>query len=226
MIQSFEYIKEVIQRHSKTFFPQTRGGNTAVGHTLETSLFHKTEDNKAKADIGDAELKASTGKGSKRVRLATYNCGAEKSLLLEYGQMNKANTKRQFYPLFTMGKEKKFGNLSAGLQMDYDRLQVCFNDRPVGYWEIDIISGMITNKLRNIAVVEAEKKIVGGVAHFRYNAVNFFSGLCIPSVISGIENGLIKVEFRINDEHDHGTSFNTTTKAMKDLYQYSTRITF
>ena len=227
MAETFHYIEQVLRDHSKTFFPATRLGPTAVGHTLETSVFKKAEDNLKTADIVDTELKGKTGKGSRRVRLGTSNCGLEQQLLESYGKLNSAQTKRQFYPLLTMGKPRTLAPATVcDLVFDDELLGLSVNGSVIGGWGMDALSEMIHHKLRKIAIVEAEKKIVEGRPHFRYTAVDFYSGLCIPSIVGAIEQGLIKVEFRINEEHDHGTSFNTTTKAMRSFYRNHERIDF
>ena len=90
----FKEIKE------KGFIRSTRCGPTGIGHTLETYLGLK-ENNNASPDIEGAELKAHRSGGNNLITLFTFNRKAWKISPLEavkkYGSLDKNGRQGLYY---------------------------------------------------------------------------------------------------------------------------------
>lgn len=91
------------------------------------------------------------------------------------------------------------------------------------YWSYEQINDLCLNKLNNLAVVEAD--VLKGPEHesFKYSKLSIYKGLDRDAFIRGIEEGWIKICFRVGNykdgrAHDHGTALRIRPNKLKELY--------
>ena len=97
------------------------------------------------------------------------------------------------------------------------------------YWDFDILQEKLNRKLSYLALINVDKKIVDGKLLLKYSKISFYKLKGFNTFIDLIENGFIKVTFKIGiyrDEkrlgkiHDRGTAFSIEEKNINKLFDY------
>jgi len=108
----------------------------------------------------------------------------------------------------------------------YDKKKRLLEDEV--YWDFDILQEKLYRKLKYLAFVSAEKKILNGEKYFKYNNIKFYKLKNFNTFIELLDKGIIRISLKIGvfrDEkrmgkiHDHGTSFSIKEKNLDKLYE-------
>lgn len=95
------------------------------------------------------------------------------------------------------------------------------------YWDFDILKEKLYRKLKFLAFIIAEKKIVKGIKYFKYTNMSFYKLKNFDTFINLLDKGVIKINFKIGtfregtkkgQIYDHGTSFSIHEANLKKLY--------
>ncbi len=230
MFTNFDNFNSRITEHSTVFYPELRAGNTGCGYTFENFVLKKYEDNKREADFDGIEAKT-TLKASAPIRLNTSGLSyTKKELLNYYGAYHPAKERVQWYPsVMKVGKITNIGNnfstLGGTLTMTECGIQAHIVERStnevvrtIGEWKNEEFEEYIDNKLVNLALVRAEKSTKEGMNFYRYNSATYFADLNIDHVRDAFQRNLIGLEIRMQEKHDHGSAFTTSTARAKKIY--------
>lgn len=96
------------------------------------------------------------------------------------------------------------------------------------YWDFDDLEKIIRIKLRTLALVVTQRKIVENDIFYRYTKLYIFEIKTFEDFIDLIEKGIISIEFcinrfksgkRIGQIHDHGTAFRIYQGDLLKLYK-------
>ncbi|RSJ06057.1 hypothetical protein D8803_00020 [Streptococcus oralis] len=208
------------QIKSKDWNLSSRSGPTGVGKTFE-DLLDKKEDNCAKADFGEYEIKTHLGKT--RITLFTkapIMDGKKRGVNLEirdkYGIASK--TFPEVKTFFTSLSSKKLtatdGKYSHQFKLEVNRgekrlyLLVYDNGKLISkeyYWEFSDFTTLLEKKLKKIAIFSADsRKIITTIdgksnseIFYRYKKMQIFTGLNLDKFLKGLEEGSIIVEPRM-----------------------------
>lgn len=229
-------IKEI---QNKEWHNATRSGSTAIGKTFE-DLLDKEEDNNDLPDFYDIEIKthetAINSMLTMFTKSPTYPKGANTMLRKNYGINDEYNnkilhvtvsgkqktklSKYEYNYLIKVDREKEIIKLNI-----YDKNNNMVDDSV--FWSFNDLKKQIDKKLKTIAIISAESRIINNQKQYKYKEVDIVTDLSIESLVNGIENGDIKIDIRIGayktgknkgKTHDHGTGFRIP---MKDLIKYA-----
>ena len=94
-------------------------------------------------------------------------------------------------------------------------------------WSFDLIEEKLNRKLKYLAVIKADCKIINSKEYFKYYDIRFYRLKSFEEFITLIENGIIRITFRISvfkngprfgQIHDRGTSFDINEVNIEKLY--------
>lgn len=94
-------------------------------------------------------------------------------------------------------------------------------------WSFDMLEEKLLRKLKYLAFVKADKKIVNKEVYFKYHKVKFYKLKTFDNFINLIENGKIRISFKISvfksgrrygQIHNHGTSFDLSQESITELF--------
>ncbi len=97
----------------------------------------------------------------------------------------------------------------------------CVNNNvldPQPYWGFQDLFHKAGTKLHNTFFVRASTKKINGKLHFRYDDIFMLKSLDLNKFITGIEDGLIYIDFDARTGHNHGTKFRLRQDALTKLY--------
>ena len=103
-------------------------------------------------------------------------------------------------------------------------------DPKLPYCDYNDINKLVHNKLKYIALIEAETKTEEGKEYFHFYKGQLLSGLTSETFIDAIKDTKIAYEFRIGayksgpkigKTHDHGTGFRIKRKKIKEVFDVS-----
>lgn len=96
------------------------------------------------------------------------------------------------------------------------------------YWDFDTLKEKLYRKMKYLAFIKADKKIINNNIYFKYNKLTFYKLKNFETFIKLIESGHIRISFKIGiykskeklgKIYDHGTSFSIKEKDLPKLYQ-------
>lgn len=199
------------------FWSSTRKGTTGQGHTYETNVVVKPEDNLAKADYLGTEIKTSSTK-SGRVRQFTLAFGNEQLLTTTYGRVNREN-KLCLNRSLRVGKTARWGGTEVNLSLDDQALRLTAG-AIVSEIPRERITQVLDEKMTNLMIVSVQKRRQNGDWAYRYPAFTYYGGIDHERFFNALHDGTIAVEFRFRGDKDKGTSFNINKKKLSSLYRY------
>lgn len=94
-------------------------------------------------------------------------------------------------------------------------------------WSFELIRAKIENKIKKLAIVKAEHKFINDREFFYYKRIDFYINKGFENFLKLIENGLIKVCFKIDVYADgpkkgkidnHGTDFSINQEDIEKLF--------
>lgn len=214
-------------------------GKGGVGITLE-SLLQKERENFEIPDYKGIEIKA---KYSKRETYITLFSAVPdsylfeiKRLVQEYGYPDSQFPQFKVFNLSVYGNRRiKTRNNYFKLYVDWKKKQVILRvyDKNLNIideltsWSFEILQEKLERKLSKLALVHAERKFEHNVVYFKYTDIEFYKLISFERFLTLIENGMIKITFRIGvykDErrfgqiYDHGTAFSIDESDISRLF--------
>ena len=95
---------------------------------------------------------------------------------------------------------------------------------PQPYWGINDLVHVAGTKLLNCFYLSANVKREGGEEFYLYDSIQMLKGFSDEKFISGIENGLVLIDFDARTGHNHGTKFRIREDKIPELYESVTVI--
>lgn len=216
-------------------------GTAAIGITFER-LIGKNIENFEIPDFEGIEIKvkSSNSKGS----ISLFNATPDsylfeiKRIINEYGYPSKDNSEFKVFQISIQSKKfKTIDNIhNFKLCVNHKTQQVILNVYDKNFnlidnkirWSFDMLKEKLYRKFKILAVIKAQKRKINNEIYFKYNKINFYKLKAFDNFIELIENGNIKVTFKIGfykDEkrygniYDHGTSFDISQKSINKLFE-------
>lgn len=215
--QAFEKIK------AEGWIKSTRGGDTGIGHTLETKLGLQ-EDNLDKPDLGFAELKAHRKNSTGLVTLFTFDRNAwimdKRDAVATYGLQDERGRQGLYFKLrhegtVTQTGLKLFGDDEAVSVIGHD-------DEIVAKWNLADLANKFMQKLPSLVLVTAEAKMDVGGEHFKYTEATHFTNPTAELIRAQLLAGKVYVDLRMHDAitkvRNHGTAFRASEDALPLLF--------
>jgi hypothetical protein len=197
---------------AKGFIPSTRKGPTGIGHTLETFLGIR-ENNQAHPDIEGAELKAHRTKGNSLITLFTFNRKVWQMPPLEavkkYGSKDKNGRQGLYY---TMSLKPN----SAGLFLDVRKADISVrhtSGKIVATWQLKVIAEQFMKKIPALIFVSAFTDERDDREYFHFYRAQLMKGTTPELLADQFRAENILVDLRLHDKgtmaRNHGTGFRT-----------------
>lgn len=227
---------------NKGWVKSKRNGSTGVGYTFE-NLLGKEEENFFIPDFENIEIKTMRKYSKGQLHLINITPDGDflfpiKRILEILGYPDKQNSKYKVFNTAANGKD--FTNIGY-----YKRIKLVVNKEEeklelVGVnnnlenlnlnisWSFDLLKERLNLKLKYLAIIKADSKLINGIEHFYYNQIKFYKLKSFDTFLSLIENGYIAVTFkigvfksgkRIGQVHDRGTDFSIYDKDIELLYE-------
>lgn len=201
----------------------TRGGDTGVGHTLETNLGLK-EDNLAKPDLGFAELKAQREGSSALVTLFTFDRNAwilnKKDVIANYGLEDERGRQGLYFKLRHGGNVTQTGLRLFGSDESVSVLGL--DDEVVASWDLNILANKFMQKLSALVLVNAESKMDVGGEFFKYTKATLYTRTTADLLRAQLLAGKVYVDLRMHDAitkvRNHGTAFRASEDILGQLF--------
>lgn len=235
LYKKFDIIKK------RGFIKGVGKGNDSIGRTFE-NLLGSEENNLEIPDFGEIEIK--TKKSTSKSYIGLFNMTPSGKYYHEierlrdrYGYMDSKNKKYKVLNCSIFSNKRTFVGIYYQFMLKVDRKQEriylcifdisgCLIEKDI-YWDFDILKEKLFRKLKTLAFVKADRKIELGIEYFRYNYMKLYRLKEFNSFISLIENGIIRVSFKIGvfksgkrcgQIHDHGTGFEIKECDLLRLY--------
>lgn len=96
------------------------------------------------------------------------------------------------------------------------------------FWSFGLLEEKLNRKMQTLALINATYKLELEEVFYKYNSISFYHLKSFNAFIDAIENGSIRVTFKISNfrlgkrygqTHDHGTSFDINESDIKYLYE-------
>ena len=209
----FEEIKKMGWIKSK------RKGPTGIGYTFEC-LINKEEDSLSKPDFGSIEIKTRRIKSKRGIHLFGLNPDGKCENPLRRIYEKLGNKKSNFcYAEVYGNKYTKLGyfkRLKIINETKLKRLELkAINDsNEIIYlnvsWTYESIKNRINEKLKYLAIIRADNKMIDNNEYFYYENINFYKIKSFDTFIKLIEQGIIGLNIEI-EKHDDGKRFSRGT---------------
>jgi len=207
---------------AKGFIQTTRNGPTGIGHTLETYLNIK-ENNDAHPDIEGAELKAHRTKSNNLITLFTFNRKAWKvpplDAIKKYGSFDKNNRKGLYY---TMSLKPN----SAGLFLNVQETQISIQHTSgeiIATWQLQTLAERFMQKIPALLFVSAFTEERDGIEYFHFYRAQLMKGTSTELIANQFREENILVDLRLHDKitraRNHGTGFRTYEEKLPLLFK-------
>lgn len=225
---------------NKGWQKSNRSNNTGIGKTFE-DLIGKEEDNDNAPDFKGIEIKTHRINSSSYTSLFTASPDgpgqSENTRLREtYGKIDEESGLKTLHSSIFANRMTSFFNIY------YFQIEVNRNDRKIyllifdsnknliekiTYWEFDSLENKLQKKLKNLAYVDGESKIVNGEEYFKYEKIAFYKFKDFSKFLDLVEDGTIMLDIRIGvyqsgtnrgKTHDHGTGFRIKESDLDKLY--------
>lgn len=223
------------------FIKSKRNGTGGIGYTFET-LIGKPEENFPIPDFNGIEIKTCRKNTGRNVHLFTAAPDGDflfpNERVLKYlGYPDKKMAKVKVFNMnFTARKYKTIGWYKEGKivvnkkdeKIDFIAREIYGKTFPIDTsWSFKMLEDKLNLKLKYLARIIADVKIIDNTEYFHYNQIKFFKLKSFNTFISLIEKGYIKISFNIgvfrngNKEgkiHDRGVGFSINEKYINLLY--------
>lgn len=214
-------------------------GKGGVGITLE-SLLEKERENFEIPDYQGIELKAKCSKRESHITLFSATPDSylfeTKRILKEYGYTDSEYSQFKVFNVSVYGHRRiKLNNHYFKLYVDWKNKKVTlrvYNQKfmiidELTSWSFDMLQEKLERKLKQLALVQADRKFEHNTIFFKYTNIDFYQLKSFYDFLTLIEIGMIKVTFRIGiykDEkrfgktYDHGTCFSIDESDITRLF--------
>jgi hypothetical protein len=95
---------------------------------------------------------------------------------------------------------------------------------PQPYWGFDDLEHDAGAKLHRSFFVEAEVRRKAGKELYHYGHATMLTTFSLDRLLSGIETGIVYVDFDARSGHNHGTKFRVRSDALPTLYEQNKRL--
>lgn len=234
--------KNFIKIKNNNWIKSMRDGSGGIGYTFE-SLIGKNEDTLSLPDFNDIEIKT-IRKGSRGI-IHLFSIrpdgGNEEPMKHIRDILGYPDKKYRQFKVFNMDfncKEyTKIGYYKKGkLEIDRNKEIIRFlafdnKNQDLGidvFWTFGTIKNRLNQKLKKLAIIEAESKTMDNKEFFHYKNINFYLLDDFERFIDLIEKGIITIEFRITFHKDlikfgeiknRGTIFSIKLDDIDKLYK-------
>lgn len=217
------------------FIKSLRKNNTGIGYTIE-ELLGVRENNSKIYDFKNGELqielKAKRIGTSSRVTLFTkspeWKPTSAEQIIRNYG---KLDSKGRLSVKVTLNN-KKFNSRDMMLEIneEKDRLEILHKTNGVlCYFSLSDLLGTMDNKLKNLLLVFADRKLSDDFEEFHYKEAYLFKNFSKTKFMELLKNSKIVWEFRMDirkrnqkgNEYvrDHGSGFRINQKFIDSIYE-------
>lgn len=233
--RKFERIKNMDWVESK------RKGPTGIGFTFET-LLGRNENNLPYYDFEDIEIKVHRKNSSSPIHLFNATPDGDelfpiKKIISKIGYPDRINPNYRVFNVTISGKN--FTNLGyykrLKLKVNYFKKKVdlrVINNMNEKYnlnisWSYDLLKEKINYKIKQIAIINADVKVINNKEFFKYENITFYRIKGFNHLIKLIDDGVINVTFKIGvfrdgsrkgQIHDRGTDFSIKQENLELLY--------
>ncbi len=237
----YELFKQFAEIRKLGWIETRRNGPTGVGYTLE-SLLNIEENSLPIADYCGIEIKAMRILSKKTIHL--FNATPDGDFLFPYDRIISAvgypSKKNPIYKVFlSAAYGNEYTNIGYSkkvkLRVDRKKEKIDFlvtnrfykNIKVDVSWSFSLIKSKIEQKIKKLALIEAEHKLINGKEFFYYKRINFYRIKSFDTFLNLIEDGTIKVCFKIGVYTDgikegkidnHGTDFSIKREKLEKLF--------
>lgn len=225
----------------KGWIESERKGSSGIGYTFE-SLLDKKEDSFPIPDFRTIEIKTMRKKSRGRLHLLHATPDGDflfpiKRVLDKLGYPSKSEPK---YKVFNMSVNAKYytkvgfyKRIKLRVNREEEKIDLIAEtssgknmDINVS-WSFYLLKMYLELKLKYLAIIKADNKIINGKEYFRYSEINFYELIDFERFILLIERGIITISFGINvfktgkrtgEIHDHGTNFSINIDDVEKLF--------
>lgn len=240
-----ENIKELYKKFllvkNMGWIKSKRNGTGGIGYTFET-LIGKPEENFPIPDFNGIEIKTCRRNTGRNVHLFTAAPDGDflfpNERILKYlgypdKQMPKTkifnmNFNAKGYKLIGWYKEGKIIVNRKQEKIEFIAREIYGKKFPIDTsWSFKMLEDKLNLKLKYLARIIADVKIIDNTEYFHYNQIKFYKLKSFDSFISLIEKGYINISFNIGvyrdkDKkgkiHDRGVGFSINRKYLNLLY--------
>lgn len=236
---------EFIKINKLGWIESKRKDTTGIGYTFE-SLINLKENNLPIADYEEIEIKTFRSKSNQKIHLFNATPDGDflfpiKRVLDILGYPDKINKE---FKVFNMTlSTKKYTSIGyykrAKIKINYNDEKIeliAINQNNEKYdinvsWSFELIKEKINNKIKNMAVIEANSKFINQKEYFHYKKILFYNIKDYKTFIKLIDDGIVEITFKIGvfksgkrcgQIHDRGTDFSIYIIDINKLYNIVT----
>ena len=218
-------------------------GKGSVGITFEKLL--NIESNEFEVPdfnaVIELKTKASFFKDKFPITLFSATCDGENLFELQrirekHGVPVKEFNERVLFISLYGNKYSSIGKFKKGkLHVDYNDEKVYFLiENQYGkiidssaYWSFDLLHNKLYRKLKYLAFVDVDRKMVNKKLYFKYNSLTIYSLKDFKTFLNLLDNGYISINIkigiykfgpRVGQVHDHGTGFQILFSDLDNLF--------
>lgn len=223
------------------YVKSSRNGFTGIGKTFE-DLIWKKEDALENPDYLGIEIKTKVGYSKGYITL--FNAAPKGPSNFEarrisqlYGYPDRYATEYKVLAVSVLGNLPTLvaNRFLFKLQIDYEKQKIglLITDKngifleKESYWDFKIVKEKLERKLKYLALIKAWPNRIKETQYYKYYAIYFFKLKGFKEFLSLIEQGKIRINFKISvyregerkgDTHDHGTSFEIQEENLQKLF--------
>lgn len=219
-LNNFKLLMDCHKQYEGTIVASVNKSCGAHGDTYEQVILDKKVDNLAKSDFGDIEIKCKTKKGlAPRIRQFNVACGEEQRLLNDYGLIGKDGKRRLGRQIRVGGRGTLDGKIQPDIIVGDTHLAVTTGSLRLE-WSNEEIWDRLVNKVPNISIISAQRHLDdANNIGWSFPEMRYYHGLNPLMFFHYLQSGVISIEFRIAEDHDHGTCFNISEKNLAYMYE-------
>lgn len=242
MNETIKQLKQEFKKISeKGYIKGIYNNNSSIGRTFENEL-NLPRNTMEIPDYNGIEIKTRRTYSKSYITLFTAVPDGEVPQEIErikntYGYPYKNDKRYKALYVDIYGNIKNYGGVKYQYKLDVDRKEkkifLCIYDRYDNlierktYWSFIYLESKISLKLNVLAIVNAWTNKIRGWNYFKYYKIDFYIFKDFETFLNLIENGVIKITFKIDihkDEkrygktYDHGCSFDIKESDIIKLY--------
>ena len=237
--EMYELLQKFIKIKNEGFIKGVNNNNSGIGLTFEKMIGKKVE-NQCLPDYKGIEIKTRNHNSKNDISLfsASPEGGytALKRLRDTYGyERNNDNYKILYTILSTTNYCYTYSNYYMKIEVDrkMKRINLITYDTskkiveiPL-FWDLSKIYKMFYTKMKLLAIVNAQSKVIEGTSYYRYYSLDFYRYRWNDVFINLLEKGVIKIklnlgastnEYNYGELKDHGCKFSISIQDIERLY--------
>lgn len=96
---------------------------------------------------------------------------------------------------------------------------------PQPYWDFQKVRKKAEKKLKNAFFVIADRKLIDGKEHFKYNKILELSDFNFDKFLAAIGKGIVRIDFDARTGHNHGTKFRLKQDSWPEFFDTVKKVT-